>query len=65
MEEFLTIEQASKACHVSERTIYRLFDKGLPRHQFTKHGRVLIKAKDLENLLEQTDSPQDKAQKGI
>lgn len=66
MERYLTVKQASEICNVSERTIYRFFDKGLPRHQLTKHGRVLIKPNELENFIEQTDSPcvipQDKAQ---
>jgi len=57
VEKYLTIKQASEICQVSERTIYRFFDRGLPKHQPEKHGRVLINPDELKRFVEQTNNP--------
>ncbi|MCJ7805159.1 helix-turn-helix domain-containing protein [Patescibacteria group bacterium] len=48
---YTTVAKAAKMCLVSERTIYRFFDEGLPKYQHKKFSRVLIKPKELHAFL--------------
>ncbi len=55
--EILTTQEASKFCRVSERTLRRWIEDGLPHTQIKKGGKLLFFKKKLLDWLEENQEP--------